>query len=685
MPKTFMTLEYGGAEKSLADWGFSRPHIRLASQSESDRFTVTLAVAEAGLSAAFIPFDGWVKVRDGRTKSPLTGAFAGGLIVFQGARVVLPKNANPRGDSLTYTFLGPWHDLETTYFQQHRNVWAGGAFNNFRTIYSSEAALFLKILGNGGIQKQDVGAQIREVLQYAVDQGARFTIGTIDPNHNVNTYQIRDSYCSDALNLCLRSCPDVAVFCDYTTTPPTMHFRKRANRPAVTLQIGDGDTHETTNLSAREDLQVPSVSLYFRRENTTTINGDSFSFIEPMDQPPNWQLWPLTATGRERGNLVQTIDLQGVQFAALTASITTSAFNADEAFWRRQHPQFDQRDTAGTFLIPGLTISNVKVLDDVTKLPVNLALFPNELRTGDLAKWMQFGSPSKDVKWVRATVSAEIKYTEFAMINGLKANGVKPHDYATKTFTAPVVLTNAPSGPYESVASALAAEEIPDGMAKAIYDSMAPLDYEGSHTFVEGQCAYSIGMANTLNLAGGDPAWAAMAASIRAIEYQYEEGFVRTTVEVGPPPHLTAGDRVQLFLINRNRPFYFNPASLGSGQSSNGGGKSGTLGEQVPRENTNHGLDQPTYGMVHNDLGGGKSTAIIQDAPNQSFTLGAVRQDSGAVIFDSAHGSVIIRLGDCRGSDGQMHSLAIKQVTVYDNNCQPQGQLFLCSDPFPIS
>lgn len=674
MAKKFLTIEYNGVEKTMEDWGFASASLTLVSQS-ADRFSAKAVVKRAATTVPAIPFDGWIIVRDLREKNISTGALENGQIVFQGSRKLLPKKVEARGDVLSYSFTNPWSDLEEITFQQARKVWLGGDPNdpaNFDTDYTTEIVLFQKLDPITATKPQNIGEQITEILTYAIAQGARLKIGTIEPTENVNTYQVLTTFCSSAINLSLRSRPDATAFFDYSTTPPTIHVLKRASRPPKTSVWMDRETHQTSEITGREDLQVPCVSLKFKRTNS--INGRSFT--EPMNAPPNWQLYPPGATGRERAALIETIDLQGWSKMRVNGTLVAEPLTANgtddqrKAFWKRQCPQLKSPRSDIQ------TIGAATVKDEADAL-VDLGQYPNELREGLIAPWMTIGTnPPTAVKFKRCTVEAEITYNE------LDENNQPTRKFTKHSFSAPVVLTDAISGDYSTDATAIDGEPIPAGLAQSIFEALALREYEGTHTVVGQYADYSIGMGNTLNISGGDPDWAAMKASIRSIRYDYGEAYTSTVTEIGPAPHLSAGDRTQLFLFNKQRRIYFNPATFGTAEAGTGG--SVTMAKQAPRENTNKGLSQLSFQAVATPVP--LNTDLLQsvhlDAENHKVQIAVVDKATGQP--DESKGGFWFKVIDCHGSDNKMHKVYAHEEPVYDANCNVRYRIVLASDPYVV-
>jgi hypothetical protein len=96
-----------------------------------------------------------------------------------------------------------------------------------------------------------------------------------------------------------------------------------------------------------------------------------------------------------------------------------------------------------------------------------------------------------------------------------------------------------------------AAEPVPTGLAQALYAAANTLHYDGSFSIEEDECSALYRPGTLLNLTGGQPAWAAMAAQIAQASEDLFSG--RTTLQIGPPKYLSLPDLVTLLRANRTR------------------------------------------------------------------------------------------------------------------------------------
>lgn len=651
---TYLTLEYDGEEKSLADWGFQQPVRTLVNQA-ADTFHVTLATAAID-DDEIIPFEAQVIIREGReSEDGSPDSFSEGTVIFRGRRILTPLTGTPDSERVGLHFANAWYDLEHICYQQERKTWSGTA-ETLIDVYTSELILFQDWETQ---EKLSTYEQLAAILGYAIAQGAPFQIGEIEPAVNVPTYQVKDIMCSEAIQNCLRCSPDAVVWFDYTTAPATLNIEKRASLDAVALPFADGERHQSSAITPRPDLQLPAVSLKFKRTN----EDNGFVWIEQMQTAPNWQVYPVDATGLARRTLVQTIDLAGSKRSDVFGSLVTEALGAVDAdladrgtWWKKKHPQFQD----SKYTITAIAVATVKTKGGGST--INLEDYPNELIKGSLASWMTVdGDP---VVGQEAEVRAKITYVR------VNDEGATLEKAVTKEYTANVVLTNAVTDDYSSLQAFVAGEAIPANLAQSIYESLAVLQYEGSHTLVEEEITHAVGMDKVLNLTGGKAAWATMRAFIMSIEEDFDTG--TTKINFGPATHLGAGDLVQLFLFNRNRQVWNSPSSYVTGQDSGGG--SVTLGDQTPKENTNHGQEELSVQAVAAAETGSNKTVIRKDAENQEIHIVVVNNTN---VVQTGAGRIILALPD---ADGRL--IKLREWDVCDEEGNSKKALFLSSEMY---
>lgn len=96
-------------------------------------------------------------------------------------------------------------------------------------------------------------------------------------------------------------------------------------------------------------------------------------------------------------------------------------------------------------------------------------------------------------------------------------------------------------------------EPIPVGLAGQYYLSLLTPPWEGQILLRGRDCLAGVRPGLVVNVANGNPDWAAMRALVQAVELRIAAG--ETTVTVGPPKHLGPQDFVALLQFTRRRPF----------------------------------------------------------------------------------------------------------------------------------
>jgi hypothetical protein len=630
-----MTLEYNGQEKSLADWGFAEENCTLTVASmEDDTFTLAMPGVDIFSDPVF-PFEALVVIRSGRT---LNGsAYEGGKIEFTGKRLRQVLDGRPTFEGMLYTFAGPWYDIRSTPYQQpvYWFAYTNGTEDVTQIGMTSDLVLFQKVAAGGTLTLNN-GEQIAEVLTHLLSQYSAqgmtlpFAIGTIDVAVELNTYQCQDLTCSEVIGYCLRCSPDARLWFDYSQSPPVCNVTSRANCTAASVTLADGTKHEQMNLVPRPDLQARSVIVIFRQSNES--NGAQWSSKVVQKYPTNGPDGGLRV-------IIQTVDLQGFSRTNVYGSLKTTTVANTRAWWAQFVPELQSSKIRAFTALSGLT-----VLDDDGNA-VSLTTYPRALLDGSsIASWMRWGNAP--VVGKPATVSALVSYRQYDVeASGdveTSTNGLCTTIYPSKQLSIRVTLTNGGTGDYSALASETDAEDIPSNLAQSIYTSLAQLQYEGTITLVEEEISTALTMANCLNLLGGRTEWQYMRAQIQSISRDYGSG--RTTITVGPARNLTAGDLTQLFLINRNRRVWYNPAVRSSGQSA-AGTNSVTLPKTVTRENSSVGLSQKSVSLETYAVNN-QTNVIASNAEAHRLALEVL--DSSKVRTDSS-GYVEIKLSDCAG------------------------------------
>jgi hypothetical protein len=594
------TLEYAGTEKALWDWGFTLDscqcrHVNLATSI----YTGFIPGASVSDDPAFA-FESKVIIRRNRSGSVTT--WTGGYVAFIGYALAPFAAQSGSGAGVSYQFANAWYFLENTCFEMRYASYSTGS-SALEYKYLSEIQLFTKLDGSELLQPQDSGEQIEEILQFIIDDATArsvaqpFIIGTIDPAIEFPSYQAREMMCAAALLKCLELSPDVSMHWDYTTTlgsgpavpTPTVHFYSRASRTAKSLAILNGTDHKSLNIVPRHDLVVRSVVIQYKITgsadgNTWIIRGDA----QRDKYGPNGANH---ASDPDKGLRVlrQTIDLQGALSSSVSTDITCVAVDANHAtdatrlaWWKKKVQWLNSDKIASASIV----IPATATIKDDAGSTVSLATYPNELTRGQIATWTGFVQ-----KWVTITAKATYnKYHNATAATAATAN-LATEKAAEKELSVRLLITDAETGVYSTTASYTGGEDMPAGIAQAVYTSLATLQYEGEDIRLQDQIMNPAGdgplihLGHKLNLTGGRTAWETMVAQVQSITEHDGKG--ETSISFGPARHIAAGDLAAMFQWNRLRRYWENPRLRETADFGAGG--SASLGEDVPKENSQAG------------------------------------------------------------------------------------------------
>lgn len=548
-------LKIGGVKKSFADWGLS--NLRRTRQSG--------AVDTVSFTADGAAFD----------SDPFAAAHGDTITIYQdevqwfvGRITQIPRSGTPTDESLSYTASGPWCWLENLVFRQYWKTGGG----------ESQQLVPRAVLGQdveGG--RMTSGQVLREVLQYAIDCGAPFQIGTIEPAIAIPLDEQKNVVCAEVIRTAMRWTPDAVELFDYSTSPPTIHILQQAGLTAVDLQYGE-DQQLVSGLSIvrRDDLRVPAVVICY--DVTNNVDGEEqTNFI--LDT------WPAEATGREYGALVMSIPWQGSTITTTRQPVKTRNIQDHfgdpvklpmvRSWWKKIHPQFaNLPDEEWTILdIPGWDPGYLKIqfsdpdqLDDAGE-PAVIDGLPNELVDGSITDWMKQSPYNR--KGYRVIMTARIQV------------GVADiQDYQVE-----ITATNAATGVY-STTDVEPGMEPPSGIAEAMFNILNRVQFEGSVNLDEEEVSGQLRPGKALNIIGSRAEWATMNAIVQSVTEDIENG--NTIANFGPPQHLSVQNLIELLRVSRSNGVGGRQQNV-TGADARTGGKTKnavTLGGIVPGRNS---------------------------------------------------------------------------------------------------
>ncbi|MDR2776486.1 MAG: hypothetical protein LBB17_00350 [Puniceicoccales bacterium] len=476
------TLEYDGTTKPIASFGVSSIK-RVRKNLLTDK--VILYVQGNALSS--LPtFSANTSIK----------IFNDGNGWFGGIVTQTPLHCSSNGEAYQYEVSGFWWYLENLIYQQ---AWKEpiDPMEDSPTLYNVYKSRVILGLDISGVQLS-IGQQITDVINYAISCGVNLAMGDIDIPVHIPLDECKDLSCADIIRRLLRWVPDTICYIDYGPSVPTISFLRRLQMPSITLNLS---SHvQEFSIQPRYDLQIPAVVLKF--ETTNSINGKIWK--ESIQQK-----YPETCTGSELKALVLTINLEGSKANYVVQNITTAAIETSSVSWWQAH-------------VPGLTnipASNISI-GNVSRS----STLPNELITGTVANWMNKTAETDIVR-------CKISYAD-------ASEAVIDREVAVRILT-----TDATTGTYKDLLSLTTAESIPLNLAEQIYNSVNPLQYDGTVVTVSEEISQDF-FGKMLNIIGGQPSWETMNAVVQEVVEDLDSG--KIFIKFGPAKHLGAADLAEL-------------------------------------------------------------------------------------------------------------------------------------------
>jgi hypothetical protein len=476
------TLEYDGITDTIASFGINSIK-RVRKNLLTDKVILHVQGDSLSSSPTFV------------ANAPMK-IFNDGNKWFDGIVTQTPLHCSSNDEAYEYELSGAWWYLENLIYQQawKEPVDPMDDSPTLYNVYKSRVILGLDVSG----AMITIGQQISDVIGYAISCGVNLAMGDIHIPVNIPLDECKDLSCADVIRRLLRWVPDTICFIDYGPSVPKISFFRRSQMPSATLNVL---SHvQEFSIQPRYDLQVPAVVLKF--ETTNSVNGKAWK--ESVQQR-----YPENSTGSELKALVLTINLEGSKANYVVQSITTAAIETSSVAWWQAH-------VPGLINIPASNISIGNVSRSST--------LPNELISGTVASWMD------------KTAETDIVRCKISYANADEA--VIDREVAIR-----ILATDATTGTYKNLLSLTTAESIPANLAEQIYNSVNPLQYDGTIVTVSAEVSQDF-FGKTLNITGGQPAWETMHAVVQEVVEYLDSG--KIFIKFGPTKHLGAADLAEL-------------------------------------------------------------------------------------------------------------------------------------------
>jgi len=680
MTRTDWTIEvFGGDKKTAGEWNIRNLSLTLRSQA-ADELKFTMPVQQWETAMVF-PYETKLTLRKQITNLDTLAVTE--TVYFVGWVEQHPQEQGAGAEAHHYTVRGPWRWLERLEYMQkwYQAVDPSNPASSLVGGYLSHVIL------NQGVNGVFLNTQeqLEDVIDFYTYAAGQQTVPVSPELQKANDYpgveipkdEHEDIMCAEVIKKQLRWMPDAVTWFDYTTSPPTLHIKRRPDLTAKEFKNGDGTTGGDIimqgHLNPRHDLQVPGVLLKYQQTNQ--VNGNSWQTTTPDAYPAN-----TNEVGF--GVLVMTIPLQGFSVQYTEAQVTTRTMAFSGLGYGYLLEKLGLANTGEVDVASFGAVVDKVIYPDGSEYDYNTgvgvppALF-NDIVEGSLTPgwWNKTNAPIAGVQV--DLQSYTLKGT--AAYKKVTANGVETA-FLRQPFNLRVNATNAYTGTWQKLDSFQAGDPIPTGLAEAYYNALNELQYDGSFRLAAQEIDNTvIGMGNVVNVTNGDAAWATMRSLVQQVTFNIDAG--TTQVNIGVAKHLGVGDLIQLLMVNRTRERWTAPGTQSSGQVSGSKVTNPTHGPGQDTDKAHEGVGKMTMrkeaiANVNDAAGIDQIAKMVFDAENLAFNLQAKKTEatsSGQVEPDS---QVLIELSKCLGK-----KLYIREIDVCVEGVDKKA-LFLCSDPY---
>jgi hypothetical protein len=462
------TLEYDGTTKTFEAWGLEGLNLRWAA-------------FEAGVAS-------FTSVGQAADAAPLFAHEAAGIIrlgddvILSGLFGQVRRVARGQVEVVSYVLRDAFHDMDARFYSGA--AWAFPALSN------------------------TVDTMYELVIDAAATAGVAIQFGTAaNLDVGVPALEFRDQTFGSMLRSLRQIVPDVSHYLDHSTTPPTIHFVRRADAEALTLTpLGEWDGIE---IEALHDIQSAGVVIQYVKQ---IDNGSGPAETKYTD------IYPEGAVAGARRVVVATFDLRGNQVETQPLSVT-NINGLSKAWWAARFPWVNEATGSG-FTIADTTR---KIMNGEGEWVDDTTGSTHEIIDGGVPSW------KSEAQTVLVTANAE-NFT----LHG--------KTYASVPLQVTIHATSLSGGLYVNETDP--GEDPPAGLAQAYFEATSVLHHAGTLDRVVDELSTPlVHCGKVLNFAGGNSTargWDVMRAVISGIEINVDSAAVKITF--GPPAHLALQD-----------------------------------------------------------------------------------------------------------------------------------------------
>lgn len=494
-----------------------------------------------------------------------------GLPFFTGRVQESPVSATASSERRVLNLADGWMDLEEITYQE---PWQFGR----NTVLMPKAVLGLDPEG----ERISTGQQIAAVVDYAIQNGAAITKGSIHPGVLLWPSPVSNLSCADVILGELALNIDWVAWLDHSVSPPSFNAGPRSSLPLSAIDVSDGNVSNFTSSRLVRD-KVRGVRIIYE----SAIQIDNEVFREGY----------LDAAGDTTGRKViqAVVELEGIsmQFQKTRLETLTIATNAEEAvsYLKKKFPALsDIPDSA-----INITKWERKLADDGTPPPSisskarrisvdSVDDVPRELIRGSIEDWMR-------VKVRPVTITYDMS----------AGSGATPdqqdilRNFAGKGKTFTITATDGRSRRYKGQSQFTEGEGRPEGIAAAVFSAASADAYEGSVTFRTQEVSGEHWLGRTMTLIDGNGT-IMPAEVIHSATLDIDAG--QLTLECGPLPWLNVNDFYELQKRINQRPVVWWSKEERSSNTLGAEDSAGSRGDTVGGFDAPQTLTPPGGGTV---------------------------------------------------------------------------------------
>jgi hypothetical protein len=455
---------------------------------------------------------------------------------FQGKVVTVPKYGTINDEGQVIVVEDVWGQLERTVYQES---WNYGS----TSVMIPKAVFGLDYTGD----PVTVDTVIANVIAYAESVGINISAGTLPGGEIPVPFALDNVMCSEVIMAALRLHPDWMPWIDHTTTPPTLNVTPIATATELTYAVNGSAEIPDFSVIKRDDLLPASVRIFYDFAASEDVGG-----VPEIQRKGVVDKYPTGGPDSGPRVLSAIIPLQGMQMQIQKSRVQTRVIPTGPAAegvkeyiqkkWlhlKDVDPDHFTVDGFELFLAADTEAHPDPISARAPRLvPTTVSEIPRELVRGSIEDWMRKKVGRVNIQ-CGISAAAEATEAELGQI-------------AKETPPISVIATNATTNLYKGITQWTAAEDVPVGIAQAVYQAIhSASQYQGSITVAADDIPTTRVIGKKLNLSGGVTAWLTMGAPIHAMDWDVDKGTAK--ISFGPNPSLAPTDFLELQRIIRGR------------------------------------------------------------------------------------------------------------------------------------